>query len=68
MGTLISLLVLTMGFGQLEPLEEPLQELEFLPLGREEALKPLAQSKYAPGTVLFVDATSLALRTGRSDW
>lgn len=71
-----ALLIVTLSMcGQIEPLEEPAGAGELLPLEPAEplpGLEPAQQTPqpqvtepiYAPGTVLYVDASSLALRSG----
>jgi hypothetical protein len=52
-----------MTLGQLDPLEPaPLEIVELEPVPQQTA--PAVEAKYPPGTLLFVDASSLAMRTG----
>lgn len=76
MGIFGTIMVLAVGIGQIEPLNEPEVEpleqtvaveepeaLELVPLDREPE-RIGVKLKYPPGTVLYVNASSLALRTG----
>lgn len=57
------LFVVSVAAGQLDPVEPaPLELLEVEPI--LERVAPPVEAKYPPGTLLFVDASSLAMRTG----
>jgi len=74
MFVVIATLVIAAGLGQVEPLEaleplEPLESLEppaetILPVSPPEPAVPILAPNFLPGTVLYVNASSLALRTG----
>jgi len=73
MFVVVATLVIAAGLGQAEPLDalEPLESLEpptesLLQAPSIESAPPSLEPRFTPGTVLYVNASSLALRTGPS--